>query len=311
MAYKPSDNYALYTPRTQEFVELGRAQQMHPAREDKNRIALILVDEQVDFIKDGDGTLVVPGAMDDLKRMNEFIYANADKITSVYASLDTHLQYQIFFTSWWVYAGTVDEHPAPFTIIKLNAHKEAVDQDGRRVNPLIDPIWSLKYLQELKSKGNKDLMLWPFHCMEGSTGQTLMPSLSESLAYYSAARLSQIRFINKGRTPRTEFYSILEAEVPDPGDPTSQINVAVLDALEKHDTIYVGGQAKSHCVLETMKSLVRYFAQQPDVLQSIRFLTDCTSSVQSPYVDFDAIANAEIAKFAKLGVQLVQSADKV
>ena len=48
-----------------------------------------------------------------------WFYANAHKITSVYASLDTHLPFQIFYSSWWKNPQT-GEHPQPFTVITVD-----------------------------------------------------------------------------------------------------------------------------------------------------------------------------------------------
>ena len=41
----------------------------------------------------------------------------------------------------------------------------------------------------------------------------------------------------------------------DPEDPDSGLNVTLLDAVMKHDKVYVVGEAKSHCVLETERQL--------------------------------------------------------
>ncbi|RMG79266.1 MAG: isochorismatase, partial [Chloroflexi bacterium] len=75
--------------------------------------------------------------------------------------------------------------------------------------------------------------------------------------------------------------------------------------------IYVAGQAKSHCVLETVASLVRHMGEDSGTLSRIHLLTDCMSSVVHPEIDFEAIANETFARFAEHGVQLVTSTDPI
>lgn len=309
--YHPDDNFKpMYAPRIEQFVSGGRDARLKPATRDSRKVALILVDVQYDFVAP-DGNLCVPGAPQDLQRTVEFIYRNAESISSIFASLDTHNQYQIFYPSWWAYEDTL-EHPSAWTMLSLNSNGEAVDQTGRRVRALIDPVWSLKtYIPALKASSAKDLMLWPYHCMEGTPGRCLMPSLSESLAYYSAARISQVNYIAKGTCPRTEHFGIWGAEVPDPRDPSTSTNTAILDLVGKHDLVYIAGQAKSHCVLETMRQTLAYFRHQPDVIRKLRFLKDCTSSVQAPGVDFDALADADLAQMDKQGIVQVLSTDPI
>jgi nicotinamidase-related amidase len=78
--------------------------------------------------------------------------------------------------------------------------------------------------------------------------------------------------------------------------------------LETHERIYVAGEAKSHCVLEACASMVRHFQASPDVIGRIHFLSDCTSSVVAPGIDFDALAERELAGFRKQGMRFVKSA---
>lgn len=309
--FNPQDAYAgMYATRTSEFAEAGRLARLRPASRDSRKVALVIVDKQWDFVHPT-GNLSVPGSQDDLARLLAFIYRNVEEITSIFASLDTHREFQIFYQTWWKYMDA-DERPAPFTIISVNSQGEAVDMNGRRVLPVIDPRWSLgTYLPQLKTNANKDLMIWPYHCLLGSMGHNLMPALREALTFYSAARLSQINFLEKGTVPQVEHYGIFAPEVLYPKDPNGGINTAVLDAIAQNDLIYVAGEAKSHCVLETMKQLVGYFRNQPEVIRKLRFLVDCTSSVVHPAVDFEAIAMAELKKMEKLGVQLVLSTDQI
>lgn len=301
----------MYAARVAAFADEGRKAGLRPAVKDNRKVALLIVDMQWDFVHPT-GNLCVPGSQDDLARLVSFIYRNSEEISSVFVSLDTHHEYQIFFPSWWKYMDA-DERLAPFTLVQLNQKQEAIDANtGRRVLPLIDPRWSLgSYLPQLKTKAQKDLMIWPYHCIEGSMGHNLMPALSEALAFYSAARLSQVNRLIKGTCPQVEHYGIFAPEVEYPKHPNGGINTAVLDMIATHDLIYVAGEAKSHCVLETMKQLVSYFGNQPEVLRKIRFLADCTSSVVHPAVDFESLAKTELKTMGRKGVQLVTSTDSI
>lgn len=298
--YNQQDVYrGLYAARTQDFAEEGLKAGLDPAHRDDEKIAVILVDYQHDFV-DPSGTLYVPGAQEDMARFLNWFYANAHKITSVYASLDTHLPFQIFFSSWWKNPRT-GEQPRPFTAIS------AEDVTTMQWVPIIQPQWSIRYVHQLKQQAKKELMIWPYHTMEGTLGHMLAAPISEAIAWHSAARKTQPTFIVKGRTIRTEYYGIFGAEIADPEDADSGLNVALLDAIMRHDRVYVAGEAKSHCVLETERQLVGRFGHQRDMLRKLHFLRDCTSSVQHPAVDFDALAEAELAQMERQGAQMALS----
>ena len=292
-----------YPARFQEFTEAGRKAGFIAAHEDREKIALVLVDYQHDFV-DPTGTLYVPGSQDDVARLLTWFYTNAHRISSVYASLDTHLPFQIFYSSWWKDPKT-GEHPQPFTVITVD------DVTGMRWVPLFQPDWSIKYVHLLQQQAKKDLMIWPYHTMEGSLGHMLVAPISEAIAWHSAARQTQPTYVVKGRTIRTEYYGIFGAEVPDPDDPSSGLNETLLDAVMKHDKVYIAGEAKSHCVLETERQLVGRFGNQADLLKRLYFLRDCTSSVKHPNIDFDALAETELATMERQGVQMVLSTDPI
>jgi nicotinamidase/pyrazinamidase len=292
-----------YAARLEAFAEAGRQVPLPAADQDREKIALILVDYQHDFI-DPTGTLYVPGSQHDIARLLTWFYQHAHKITSIYASLDTHLPYQIFFSSWWKnpYTGA---HPQPYTPITTE------DIENERWVPILHPDWSLNYVRQLQKQARKDLMIWPFHTMEGTLGHMLAAPISEAIAWHSAARSTQPTYIAKGRTIRTEYYGIFGAEVPDPEDPESNLNTPLLNTMLTYDRIYIAGEAKSHCVLETERQLVTHFARQPELLRKLHFLRDCTSSVQHPDIDFDALTDRELAEMEHRGVQMTLSSAEI
>ncbi len=59
---KPETSY--YAARIEEFTEAGRRADLTPASSDGEKIAVVLVDYQHDFV-DPTGTLYVPGAQED------------------------------------------------------------------------------------------------------------------------------------------------------------------------------------------------------------------------------------------------------
>ena len=256
--YSPQDPYReSYAARLSAFMEAGLAAGLSPSHEDASTVALVLVDVQHDFV-DPAGSLAVPGAQDDVARLLSWFYASAGRVSRVYASLDTHLPLHIFYRAWWVNPRS-GAHPEPFTTVTL----EDVERGGWA--PVAQPEWSREYLRLLRARAKKDLMIWPYHTMEGTHGHALTPALSEAITWHSAARRVQPVYLSKGRTMRTEFYGIFGSEVPDPDDPASGLNTALLDAVMRHDRVYVAGEAKSHCVLETLRQIVARYHDRPEL----------------------------------------------
>lgn len=300
--YDPAKVGTLYLPDTHSAIQAGYETQIAPAESDAERIVLLLVDMQVDFIH-ADGNLSVPGAIDDTRRTIEWIFNNIERLTSIAASLDSHLPIQIFSPTWWVNAA--GEHPQPFTVISNH------DVQAGTWQAIYEPDWSKDYVRKLESSSKKQLMIWPYHTLIGTPGHSLTPALYEAIAYHSAARNAQPQYLTKGTIPKTEHYSMLEPEVKVPGVPHGGLNTDFLNMLATYDRIYVAGQAKSHCVLETVSSMMRYFASTPEFIDKIYLLTDATSSVAHPEIDFEAIANDSYSQFEQNGLHLVTTQDAV
>lgn len=287
----------LYVPDVNAAIAAGNAVDIAPASEDATRTALLLIDTQVDFIHE-DGALYVPGAIEDTQRTIEWIFANLGGITKIYGSLDSHLPNQIFSPSWWVDAN--GNHPSPFTVI---SHAEAAAGTWKA---LYEPAWSVEYTERLEETAKKQLMIWPYHTLIGTLGHSVTPALYEAIAYHGATRKTQPVFALKGTVPITEHYSLFEPEVK-PDDLDDPLNTALLDELADYDRIYVAGQAKSHCVLESVSSMMRYFEGKPSIISKIHVLEDAMSSVANPEIDFEKIATDAFSQFADNGLTLTST----
>lgn len=298
--YDPERIGTLFYPDVAAIANEAAGAGLPAAGDDRTETHLVIIDMQVDFCH-SQGSLYVPGAQDDIRRVIEFIYRNAEHITRITCSLDSHLPYQIFHPAWW--ADENGRHPNPYTLITYDDVRQG------RWRPLVAPEHSREYVRELEQQAKKQLTIWPYHVGIGSIGNALDPELWSAVIWHSLARKTQPKWLTKGSVPETEHYSIIQPEIPVPDHPQGSKNEAFLEILERADAIVIAGEAKSHCVLETVEDLVEEFGDRPEILEKIYFLDDCTSSVVHPEIDFEALANEQLAAFADRGINHINSSD--
>jgi nicotinamidase-related amidase len=298
--YDPGRIGSLFYPDMSAIALDAAGATLPPASSDRRKLHLVIIDMQVDFCHDRGG-LNVPGSLGDIQRLIEFIYRNAEQITNITCSLDSHLPHQIFSANWW--ADAYGNHPAPFTLI---TYQDIRDGKWR---PLVDPVGSTHYVKTLEDKAKKVLTIWPYHTLIGTIGHALDPELWSAVMWHSLARKTQPTWLTKGSVPQTEHYSIVQPEVIIPGHPLGGKNKAFLDTLEVADLVIIAGEAESHCVLESVEDIVEDFGDNPEALQKIYFLSDCTSPVIHPDIDFHAIALERFKDFARQGVNFIKSTD--
>lgn len=296
--YNPQRIGTLFHPNVAQIALAAGQANLKPAAEDKENVHLVIIDMQIDFCHP-DGTLFVPGAVGDIQRTIEFIYNNAEKITNITCSIDSHLPHQIFSPGWWV--DDQGNHPAPFTLISYDDIKQG------KWRPVVAPVQSTEYVKKLESEAKKTLCIWPYHTMIGNIGNALDPELWSAIFWHSMARKTQPTFLTKGSIPLTEHYSIIQPEVPVPSHPLGGKNKAFLDTLAQADVVLIAGEAESHCVLESVEDIVEDFGSKPDALKKVYFLRDCTSAVQHPDIDFHGLALKRFAEFEKQGVNFINS----
>src|SRR6185295_1218832 len=74
--------------------EHRRRHGVRPARDDRERIAVLAIDCQVAFCIPG-ASLFVPGAVEDTRRAVEWLYANVDRLSTLVFTFDTHSAFQV------------------------------------------------------------------------------------------------------------------------------------------------------------------------------------------------------------------------
>jgi len=236
-----------------------------PASEDKEKVFLLCIDFQNDFMKNGE--LGVPNSHNDVENVTRFIHTHLNKITKIGVSLDTHTPEQIFHPFWWVDAE--GRHPSPFTII---TSRDVLD--GKWL-PRKEKEKSLEYVQNLEKIGKKQLCIWPYHCIKGTFGASLEGQLANIVYFHSLVRQTEVKTVIKGESPVTEMYGIFKPEY----DPNHELDVQLLEEITSYDKIFVAGEAKSHCVLESLYQMLDYMSKKGRETSQVYVLEDCMSSI--------------------------------
>jgi nicotinamidase-related amidase len=311
-----------YEQRAREASAWADAHRLRPAAEDGFRLGVLVVDVQNTFCIPGFELFVAgrsgSGAVDDNRRLCEFIYRNMGVITQIFPSLDTHHAMQIFHAIWLV--DEHGDHPAPYTLVSA----DDVASERWRANPEvalalgINPDYADRHLAYYTSRlaegGKYDLTIWPYHAMLGGIGHALVSAVEEAVFFHGIARYSSPEFQVKGENPLTEHYSMLGPEVtegPD-GDRLGETNTQLIAKLLTFDAVIVAGQAKSHCLAWTIDSLLEHEDSRERLAERTYLLEDCTSPVVVPgVVDYTEEANAAFERYAAAGMHVVRSTDPI
>jgi nicotinamidase-related amidase len=311
-----------YEDRAHEARAWAEKHGLARAAEDSFRLCLLAVDVQNTFcIPDFElfvGGRSGRGAVDDCRRLAEFLYRNVGVISQVLPSLDTHRAMQVFHAIWLV--DDQGEHPGPYTLVSA----EDVESGRWRVNPAVADALGLDrtyaerhlahYARRLAEGGKYELTIWPYHAMLGGIGHAVVSAVEEAIFFHSVARYSQPEFQVKGDNPLTEHYSMLGPEVtegPD-GDRLGTKNRKLVDKLLTFDAVVVAGQAKSHCLAWTIDDLLEDDEVRLRLAARTYLLEDCTSPVVVPgAVDYTEQADDAFARYAAAGMHVVRSTQSI
>lgn len=308
-----------YQQRAEEAKRWAEHHNLRPASADEFKICLLLIDVQNTFCMP-DFELFVggrsgSGAVDDNRRLCEFIYRNSNAITQICPTMDTHQAIQIFHSIFFIDPNGV--HPAPYTLIS----SDDVEQDRWTINPRIlatlgvDQSYSRDYLkhytESLSQEGKYNLTVWPYHAMLGGIGHALASAVEEAIFFHSIARLSPTDFILGRLNPLTENYSVVKPEVMEDhrGSVISGKDPKIIDKLTQFDALIITGQAKSHCVAWTIEDLYLELKElDPGLVKKIYLIEDCTSPVVVPgVIDYTDQADETYRRFADWGMHIIDS----
>ena len=258
------------------------------------KTVLLVIDAQNDFHDIPSATLPVLGSCKDTERIAQFI-GNINP-TTIFASLDSHYSLDISHPAWWQNAD--GSQVSPFTPISSDDIK-----NGKYV-ARIDPSRSLKYVEALENNGEFNHFIWPEHCLIGSQGQALHPIFFNAIKDWMNKNLKWVNFINKGANPYTEHFGIFRANVPLTEDPATGVNQGIFQALNAHDVIFLAGQARTHCVANSLKQMLQI---APQLAPKLVVLEDCTSNVTGLPKDFYDYVDSIYDDAKKQGITIIPS----
>lgn len=260
-------------------------------------VHLLVIDPQVDFC-DPQGTLFVPGAVEDMQRLAQMVNRLQRKISDIHCTLDCHQPMDVAHPAWW--KDSNGKHPDPFTIISASDVR-----DGVWV-PSIPQLRQrmIDYTSSLEQGGRYPLCIWPEHCLIGTPGNNIVDEVQRSFYDWGKGRGATVNFVSKGSNPFTEHYGALRAEVPDPTDVSTQTNTQLVEVLEEADLIVIAGEAGSHCLANTVRDIANEF-QDPETVKKLVLLTDATSAVPS----FEQLQDDFIAEMTARGMQTTTTDD--
>ena len=154
--------------------------------------------------------------------------------------------------------------------------------------------------------------IWNPHCLIGTRGHNVQVNLNDALQNWMTGELALIDYVTKGSNYKVEHFGGLQAEVPLPDDPGTQLNTSLLGMLREADDILVGGEAFSHCLKETVTQIADNIGEEH--VKKIRLLKDCTTCIAkitdaagNTIVDFPSITAEWVKKMERRGLVVTDS----
>lgn len=241
--------------------------------------------------------LPVAGAWEDAQRVAEFIKRVGRGLRSINVTMDSHAQYDIGHSMFWV--NGKNQNPDPFTPISVQ------DIENKVWTPVDTSKYSkvLAYAKALEAGGLYQIFIWPNHCLMGTVGWNVVTPIMDQMLQWEKDVIGRIDFFGKGQNPYTEHYGAYEAEVPEDDDETTRLNEDLLRVTADSDWIFVSGQALSHCVNRTVTQLADNFGEEN--IQKMVLLEDTSSSVSG----FEDSGNEFVTRMVGRGMKICKTTD--
>jgi nicotinamidase-related amidase len=240
-----------------------------------------------------------------MNRLTALVKRLGDKLDDIHVTLDSHHPLHIAHPNYFRNLKT-GAMPNPFTLMEEKGGT-IVGSDGceyTTFNVNLLPR-TINYLKALVTSNRYKHCIWPMHCLIGSDGYRVVPQLFGALVDWEVKNNAAVDYVSKGSNYFAEHFGAVMAEVPDPEDPSTQLNNGFIETLMEADIILLAGEARSHCLANTVRDIANpaIFAQGDDFIKKCVLLEDCTSDVPG----FDALGVAFVNDMKARGMQVSTS----
>lgn len=321
-----------YMPNLQAAIEEGnvlrRERNLKTAAEleaEGVKRLLAIIDAQKDFmdyysfvttVLQPYGRLPVSGSLDDMFRLCLRIIraVYASYYTAYISTFDWHPDHPIHGATWWKGAGgvmpvvtlpvkmrLVEASSKTFQCLNLDGSDQGYFRPVFRIPGIEQDDWTVEYGEHLLATGQGDIWVFTSHCRMGSEGAALHPVLDEVLAWAAAAMMFQRANLYKGQIAKVDWFGPFMPCMEVTGHPQGGKQVEYLDSFENARIIDVAGEAEDFCVHYGKEQALQHHADNAEVLEAMRWITDCTSPIV-PGADHVVMQNQR-AKAA--GVQFI------
>lgn len=263
---------------------------------ENKKSALLIIDPQNDFCSPR-GSLFVPGADEDNARLANWILENKEDINQIIVTLDSHYTIDISHPNFW--KDEQGKSLEPFTIVTL---KDIVEGKYKPAYSMFNEGLVTLYLEKLEEEGEYKHCIWPEHCITGTWGAAIDTVISGCLREWaiSSEEARFVRYITKGSHPMTEHFGAFRAQVAIANANETHINMSLIEQLDTFDKIYLAGQAKSHCVANTLKQIMDL---APNVAKKFVILQD----TMSPVPGFENLADSIFDRAKEMGIEFINT----
>lgn len=230
---------------------------------------LLIIDPQNDFV-DYRGALSVLGADGDADKIVNLI-DNGDW-DEIHVSLDSHHTVDLSHSICWEVMGEDGSYvnAEPFSMVTLEDFVSGKFRTKYKYHKLFPKNYIIDYLYKLQ-KTEYAHILWPPHCIIGSWGTAIYPSISKALQLYEANSGNNVNYVYKGQNPLMEHYGIF-------GPETGEIDIDFVNKL-RNSNLTVVGEAQSHCVNTSVRQFINTVSKMREDKTHLTVLKDCMSNV--------------------------------
>jgi nicotinamidase-related amidase len=232
-----------------------------------------------------------------MERLAGLVGRMEKKIWDIHCTLDTHHYFDISHPVFW--RDLNGNNPNPFTII---TRQDVENGKWRATHPKFQQ-YVLDYVAQLEANKRYPLCIWPPHCLIGTQGHGVIPVLADALLNWEKHQIAMVDYVTKGSNFKTEHYSAVQADVPDPSDPSTMLNLRLIKTLEDADVILLAGEALSHCLKFTVEDIAGTFDEKH--IRKMVLLTDCAS----PVPGFEQQGRDFVTNMVARGMQTSTSAE--